>query len=327
MSPSPADDPSSPRDRVPPADDRSDADTKPPRKAGRKPIGRLVLLVVLLVTAAAWVLASRWPASTVSPPPTPVAAPAGDPGDPFAERASSMEEVLQFARDALVRIEQSVDDYTARLIKQEEVGGRLIEEAEMEIKLQTAKLDDQGQLVRPLRVYMRFLRPASAAGREVIWDQGADDGKLVAHEAGLLGIFRARLEPTGMLAMRDSRYPITEIGITNLVRKLIERGEQDLASGRATVTISEGYRVGDAVCRLIRVRHTQPNGAADDFSLAEIAFDAQRMVPLRYAAFGWPTKAGQEPPLLESYTYLDLRLNVGLSDADFDPDNPEYDFP
>ena len=31
--------------------------------------------------------------------------------------------------------------------------------------------------------------------------------------------------------------------------------------------------------------------------------------------------------LLEEYTYVDVQLNVGLIDADFDPDNPRYDFP
>ena len=32
-------------------------------------------------------------------------------------------------------------------------------------------------------------------------------------------------------------------------------------------------------------------------------------------------------PLLESYSYLDLKTNVGLTDADFDTKNPEYNFP
>jgi hypothetical protein len=50
-------------------------------------------------------------------------------------------------------------------------------------------------------------------------------------------------------------------------------------------------------------------------------------VPIRYAAWTWPEKAGEEPPLLEEYTYVDMKLNVGLTDKDFDPDNSAYNFP
>ena len=29
---------------------------------------------------------------------------------------------------------------------------------------------------------------------------------------------------------------------------------------------------------------------------------------------------------MEEYTFLDVKVNVGLSDLDFDRDNPSYDF-
>ena len=35
---------------------------------------------------------------------------------------------------------------------------------------------------------------------------------------------------------------------------------------------------------------------------------------------------GDPPPLLESYTYPNLKLNPGLTNADFDPKNPAYNF-
>ncbi len=35
---------------------------------------------------------------------------------------------------------------------------------------------------------------------------------------------------------------------------------------------------------------------------------------------------GGQPQLLEEYTYLNVKLNVGLTDADFDDKNPEYNF-
>jgi outer membrane lipoprotein-sorting protein len=54
--------------------------------------------------------------------------------------------------------------------------------------------------------------------------------------------------------------------------------------------------------------------------------DTERLIPLRYAAYLWPEKDG-EPVLEEEYTYLNVQLNVGLTDADFDPENENYHFP
>lgn len=34
-----------------------------------------------------------------------------------------------------------------------------------------------------------------------------------------------------------------------------------------------------------------------------------------------------KPVLEEEYTYMDVKLNVGLTDEDFDPDNKTYQFP
>ena len=40
----------------------------------------------------------------------------------------------------------------------------------------------------------------------------------------------------------------------------------------------------------------------------------------------WPREKGGPPELLEEYTYLDLKLNNGFTDADFDTQNPGYRF-
>ena len=50
-------------------------------------------------------------------------------------------------------------------------------------------------------------------------------------------------------------------------------------------------------------------------------------LPIRYAAYSWPVAGDDEPVLEEEYTYMNLKLNVGLSERDFDPDNDDYQFP
>ena len=43
-------------------------------------------------------------------------------------------------------------------------------------------------------------------------------------------------------------------------------------------------------------------------------------VPVKIQIFDWDDK------LAEFYGYENLKFNAGLTDADFDPENPEYKF-
>ena len=63
-----------------------------------------------------------------------------------------------------------------------------------------------------------------------------------------------------------------------------------------------------------------------DFHIAQIYIDKALNVPVRYAAYTWPEAAGEKPLLLEEYTYVNMKLNVGLTDADFDDHNKNYGF-
>ena len=49
-------------------------------------------------------------------------------------------------------------------------------------------------------------------------------------------------------------------------------------------------------------------------------------LPIRYAAFFWPDKPGGPLKVIEEYTYLNLKLNQGFTEADFDHRNPKYNF-
>ena len=80
------------------------------------------------------------------------------------------------------------------------------------------------------------------------------------------------------------------------------------------------------MCTLIEVRHPQPRPYFD-FHIAHIFIDDELDIPIRYAAYSWPATAGGEPILEEEYTYLDVKVNVGLTELDFDADNPAYEFP
>ena len=244
-----------------------------------------------------------------------------------AENEVTMSDVLEMAVAARQHMAEHLDDYTARFVKQEvDTKGVLGEESELLIKVQTRLRGDTEQA--PMRVYLKFQSPDSAKGREVIWGEDLYDGKLAVHEVGLiLGLKTIWLDPHGMIAMQGQRYPISEIGMVRLVEKLIERGEQDRDNPDIQVTLTEDHKLDDTAAQLIQVRRSKPSGGKDDFSLAEIIIDPQRQLILTYRSFGWPEQAGDDPPLMESYTYYDVKTNVGLTTEDFDTKNPNYNYP
>ena len=185
-----------------------------------------------------------------------------------------------------------------------------------------------GEIVQPLSVYLNFLKPSSVKGREVIYVEGKNNGCLIAHEGGFKGGYlpTVTVRPQSMLAMRGQRYPMTEIGLENLIVKLIERGEK--AAGKSpdvTCEFRHGAKVKDRVCTVFEV--TQPTkypGA--EFYRAEVFMDDDRVLPIRYVAYDWPKSKNQPLKILEEYNYMNVKLNVGLKDSDFDRENPNYDF-
>ena len=257
----------------------------------------------------------------------------------------AIDPLLQFARRALAHHCSEHQDFTANLTKRERVAGKLLPASKMEMKLRygpedaTAERNVAERTVsertvseRTVSVYLKGIEPKSQAGREIIWIQNKNNNKLTAHEAGLLGLVTVELSPQSSLAMLGNRYPITEIGIEKLLRKLIEKGERDRLLGPVTVRRTENATLGKLQCTLLEVIHEEPSVEIEgkqvefEFYLAQIYIDEERLVPLKYASYTWPKTKGGAPELEEEYTYEDLSMNVGLTDADFDTKNPNYHF-
>jgi hypothetical protein len=237
-----------------------------------------------------------------------------------------LDPVLQLAQDALVAMRRDIKDYKATLLKRERIGGKLGGESVMELKVINPREASEGQSAVAMHVYLKFLSPSMSKGREVIWIEGSNKNQIVAHEGGFKNLMTMNLDPEGTIAMLGNRYPITGIGMIRLVEKLIEKGERDREIGLCEVKVLDNQAVGDRDCKLIQVTHPEKKDGYD-FHIAQIFFDTERMIPLRYAAYDWPASAGKEAPLEEEYTYTNVEINVGLKAEDFDPKNPSYNYP
>jgi hypothetical protein len=236
------------------------------------------------------------------------------------ERTSPMDPVLLLARDSLNHISETITDYTATLTRQERIGDLLSEPNRLRAKIRN-ELENQ-----PLSVYIHFTQPASVRGREVIWVAGENENNITAHEGnGVLNQFRVIQPHDGFIAMMGSRYSIAETGIQRLMEKLIQHALHDREYGECEVQLSEVQSAGVA-CRRIRVVHPFEREHFI-FHIVEVDIDLQRNIPVRLASWMWPETDGGEPPLAEEYIYTDIKLNVGLTNDDFNPDSEQYNYP
>lgn len=222
---------------------------------------------------------------------------------------------IRWARDGL-RDVSNMKDYSAVMVKRELVGGKLTGPDYIFTKVRH----------EPLSAYCYFLDPEELRGQEVIWHRDQNNGKMFAHGTGFKKVFgTVSLDPSGPIAMTGNRYPITEIGMLNLVKRMLEVAEREVQYGECEVHFFPGAKINGRSCTCIQVMHPVPRRTFI-FHLARIFIDDELNLPIRYEAYGWPSQPGGKPVLEEEYTYLNVKLNNGFTDADFDIRNPNYQF-
>ena len=248
----------------------------------------------------------------------------------FVNKHPALLSALQDAHVCLDHIQANVKDYSCLLLRRENVNGKLLAPEYIQAKIRQRQVKD-GKTIVPFSVYMKFLRPEEVKGREILYVEGQFNGKMLVKEGG--GGFKSRLPAvklatTSPIVMRSCRYPISDVGIENLTQKLIERGVADdgnIANVDYTAEYRPGAKLNGRECKYLKVDFLTQK-PINEAKRLEIFIDQQMHVPIRYVAYAWPAAEGERPPILEEYTYLNLKPNNGFKDVDFDQDNPNYNF-
>lgn len=292
------------------------------------------LFALLLATAISIAQApTAPPAATPRPPVTPPAAPPGaapgvqpvgfreappaqnfskpgiaSPGAPAAPAADPMDYPLRLIADASQAM-QSIRDYTCVFIKQEQIGGRLQPENVMAMKVRQ----------QPFSVSLRWLNPKDLAGQEVYYVAGKNNGSLRVHATGIRGaVGFVSLAPNDPRVTSQSRHPIMDAGVGNLVETLQRNWTKERGLGRSQVRAAE-YEYAHRKCIRVEVLHTNDEVARQFYSFRSVIyFDKETHLPVRAEAYDWPRRGGPaEGDLLECYSYVDFKFNVGLNDETF----------
>lgn len=219
-------------------------------------------------------------------------------------------ELAYKSREAL----KELKDYEAMFSKQEVVDRRR-KSTMMKLKFRE----------EPFSVYLLFIEPNK--GREVIYVEGKNNNQLLVHETGVKALAgTVSLDPTSKDAMADNKYPVTMIGMRTMLEKIIAQWEAEGKFGETTVQYYPDAKLGDVACTVIESSHPKPRNEFK-FHMTRLYLDKETMYPVRVEQYGFPGRNDKQPPLVEEYTYSQIKANPGLTDKDFDHTNPSYAFP
>lgn len=203
----------------------------------------------------------------------------------------------------------SVSSYTAVFHKQQRISGKLLPEETILLKCRR----------EPFSLYMKWIKKPNY-GSELLYVKGWNQDRIRAHKGGILRFFKRNLDPRDPVLMENNLHPVTSIGIDFMIKTIsinmrkaikvgdltfVERG-QETVYGRKTHTIE-----------IIFPKEKAQSYAGWRFVINQ---DVESKILLRIRIYS------RENRLIENYGYENLKLNAPLTDADFDPENPEYDF-
>jgi hypothetical protein len=214
--------------------------------------------------------------------------------------------------------------YSATFTKRERIGADLAELTTLELKVRH----------QPFAVYLKWLE-GRGVGKEVLYHEGENDGSMLVRLGGVKGrlIPAFKLDPSGPLAMGESRYPITKAGILGLTESLIAHREQELQNQIYARTRQEADGYCDGRRCAVFVFEFDDKERSPEYRKSIQYLDRQWNVPLLVENYAWP-EPGQraegaaldESTLIEYYKYSNIVVDRGLTDDDFSPSNPEYRF-
>lgn len=207
---------------------------------------------------------------------------------------------------------EKVTDYTAILVRQELSGGRLHPPERYFLKFR-----------KPFKIYMRSVDITPPRRNiELLYVQGEFDDKVLLHADGLPDAFlpTSILDPYDPKLMERSRHPVTEYGIGHFLERYAAEFQQADLYDELRVFYNGQRQFNGRSVQEVECLFTPLEGARYYCYRSVVYFDESTKLPVRMFFYNW------EGQLLGSYAYEDLRVNPGLTDADFDPRNKEYNF-
>ncbi len=176
----------------------------------------------------------------------------------------------------------------------------------------------------PFSAYLHFDH-AAKRGTEATYVEGKNGGNVIAHSTTFAGrlVGTVRVPPTDPKVMADNRYPITNIGLKNLMTKFKNESEKYRdALKDVSFTLVKDQEIDKRPCKVIEIWNSKPEKYPR--ASARLYIDREWNIPVGFESY---EMMNGRVTLVEYYRYTNLKFNPGLKDIDFDPANPAYGYP
>lgn len=174
---------------------------------------------------------------------------------------------------------------------------------------------------KPLSIYMKWIENPKK-GREVIYIKGWNKG-LFRISLGSFPDLTLNLDPEGASVKNESfGHTLLEAGIGHLVKVFaqnLRRGLENPHDACKVLDLGESLVHGEKVrCleNLVPLEMSHKYYAPKAVLCISLSSD----LPVQARIYN------QYGELKEEFGFMNTRVNIGLTDKDFDPKNPDYDF-
>lgn len=245
---------------------------------------------------------------------TPAPAPAASPAPAAAEDPRAADPAVA-ALDALIdRIDVGAGklrDATYIFYRTEYIEGKLHPEEKIAVKHRF-----------PHDIYMKWVG-SQKTGREVLHKSGWNEGKIRVSLGSMTPTLN--LDPRGSMAMDGERHSIFDLGPVRLTQLIVRDAKRIRANPALVVKATDQGKktwYGESTsCVSAELPKAQdPKLYAHKMNLC---VSDRHNVPLWIELYDVEDGALR---MIERYGYENLKVNVGLTDADFSPDHADYGF-
>jgi hypothetical protein len=239
---------------------------------------------------------------------------------PLPSAEHPLSSVIDYARREQEFLDETVRDFSCRLVKRERIGGFLQDMHFIDMEVREGVYQD-GRVVQPLSLYLHFLGPKEVVGRNILYVEGQNEGKMLVRNGGKhFDYVIAKIDPLSDTARDETLVPVTDVGFDRLLGKMIDvldkHRQIDATGNNSRAERISGAKINNRTCTVIRITHPRPMEGLE-FHVANVFVDDGLHAPVRVDYSDWPKTAGGKAPLIAEYTYTNLKLNVGLPNNAF----------
>jgi Protein of unknown function (DUF1571) len=167
---------------------------------------------------------------------------------------------------------------------------------------------------------MRWIKAPLTKGSELLYVAGSNQDRIRAHRGGMLRFITRDLDPRDPGLMAGNLRPVTSTGIGFLLDTVAINTRKAIKVGELTFSERGEETVYGRNTRVLEVLFPKQRAKDHDGRRFVVNQDVESKILVRIRVHD------RDDQLVEEYGYENLELNAPLTDADFDPKNPEYHF-